>query len=278
MPSVLVTGAARGIGRATALRLAAAGWDVTAGVRREADAEALRAADGRIAPLLHDVTDAERLAALPAALPERLDGVVNNAGIAVSGPVEALPLDEVRRQMEVNVVGQIAVTQAVLPKLRESRGRVVFVSSVSGRVATPMTGPYNASKFALEGLADSLRMEVRPWGIRVILVEPAQTDTDMWGTADDVLEETVAGLSPAHRSLYAKHVNGMKRVIKVSQKMAVPTDDVAATIERALTADRPRARYVVGVGPRVQAALSKVTPTPVMDAVLRLATGTPRRP
>jgi NAD(P)-dependent dehydrogenase (short-subunit alcohol dehydrogenase family) len=141
-----------------------------------------------------------------------------------------------------------------------------------------MTGAYNASKFALEAIADVLRMELRPWGIDVVLVEPAQTATDMWGTAHDVLDETVAGMSSEHRSLYAKHTAGMRRVIKVSQKMAVPPENVAATIERALTATRPRARYVVGAGPRVQAALSKVTPTPVMDAFLRLATGTPRKP
>ena len=196
MPSVLVTGAARGIGRATALHLADKGWAVVAGVRREEDAAALRSADGRLATVLVDVTDDSQVAALPAALPERLDAVVNNAGIVVSGPVEAVPLDELRRQLEVNVVGQVAVTQAVLPKLRASRGRVVFVSSLSGRISTPMTGAYNASKFALEGLADALRMEVRPWGIRVVLVEPAQTDTDMWREADGALDEAVAGLSP----------------------------------------------------------------------------------
>ena len=272
MPSVLVTGSARGIGRATVQRLAAAGWDVYAGVRKLEDADGLPAT-----PVLLDITDAAHLAALDDTLPARLDAVVNNAGIVVGAPIETVPLDELRQQLEVNVTGQVAVTQAVLPRLRASKGRVVFVSSVSGRVATPMTGPYNASKFALEGLADSLRMELKPWGIRVVLVEPAQTDTDMWGTADDVLEETVASMSPEHRALYAKHTSGMKRVIKVSQKMAVPTENVAASIERALTASRPRARYVVGAGPKVQAALSKVTPTPVMDAALRLATGVPRK-
>ena len=179
MPSVLVTGAARGIGRATVARLAADG------LGRPTPASATRhgASPGATTVAL-DITDAEHLAALPEALPARLDAVVNNAGIAISGPVEALPLDEWRRQLEVNLIGQVAVTQAVLPRLRESRGRIVFVSSLSGRVATPMTGAYNASKFALEGMADALRMELRPWGVRVVLVEPAQTDTDMWRTAE----------------------------------------------------------------------------------------------
>ena len=242
MPSVLVTGAARGIGRATALRLAGAGWDVLAGVRNPADGDALRADSDRITPVTLDVTNAEQLAALPGALPDRLDAVVNNAGIVVSGPVEAIPLDEMRRQLEVNVVGQVGVTQAALPKLRASRGRVVFVSSLSGRIATPMTGAYNASKFALEGLADSLRMELRPWGIKVVLVEPAQTDTDMWRGADGAMEEAVAALSPEHRELYAKHIEGAKTtMIPRSQKMTSPVEGVAETIERALTASRRRA-------------------------------------
>jgi len=278
MPSVLVTGAARGIGRATALRLAAAGWDVVAGVRREEDGEDLRAAGGGpIAPVRLDVTSADDVAALAGALPERLDAIVNNAGIVVSGPMEALPLDELRRQLEVNVVGQVAVTQAVLPKLRASHGRVVFVSSLSGRVSTPMTGAYNASKFALEGLADALRMELRPWGIRVVLIEPAQTDTDLWRRADEALDESIAVLSPANRELYAKHLDGARRMIPRSQRMASSVDGVAAAIERALTARRPRARYVVGVGPRVQGALAQVTPTGALDAALRAASGVPRR-
>ena len=278
MSTVLVTGAARGIGRATALRLAANGWDVLAGVRRAEDGEALRTTGGgRITPIVLDVTDAEQVAALPGALPARLDAIVNNAGIVVSGPIEGVPLDDLRRQLEVNVVGQVAVTQAVLPRLRESRGRVVFVSSLSGRISTPMTGAYNASKFALEGLADAMRMELRPWGIHVVLIEPAQTDTDMWREADGALDESVAALSPGHRELYARHIEGARRMIPRSQKLASPVDGVAAAIERALTTSRPRARYVVGAAPRIQGALAQVTPTRVLDAGLRLATGVPRR-
>src|SRR3954462_14779170 len=276
MPSVLVTGAARGIGHATALRLAGAGWDVFAGVRSDADSEALRA--DRITPVLLDITSSERVAALGGALPDRLDAVVNNAGIVVNGPVEAVPVDELRRQLEVNVVGQVAVTQAVLPKLRASRGRVIFCSSLSGRWSTPMTGAYNASKFALEGLADALRMELRPWGIRVVLVEPAQTDTDLWRKADTALDESVGALTADHRTLYAKHIEGARKSIPRSQKMASSVDGVAKTIERALTARRPRARYVVGTGPRVQGVMAQLTPTPVRDAALSAALGVPRRP
>jgi NAD(P)-dependent dehydrogenase (short-subunit alcohol dehydrogenase family) len=225
-----------------------------------------------------DITAADQIAALADALPARLDAVVNNAGVVVSGPVEAVPLDELRRQFEVNLIGQVAVTQAVLGRLRASRGRIVFISSLSGRVSTPLTGPYNASKFALEGLADALRMEVRPWGIRVVLVEPAQTDTDIWRGADGALEESVAALSPTHRELYAKHIEGFRKSIPRSQRMASSVDGVAAAVERALTARRPRARYVVGAGPRVQGALAGLLPTGVLDAVLSAGTGVPRRP
>jgi NAD(P)-dependent dehydrogenase (short-subunit alcohol dehydrogenase family) len=279
MPSVLVTGAARGIGRTTALRLAAAGWDVYAGVRREEDGPALvTAAPERLHPVKLDVTSAADIATLAERLPGSLDAVVNNAGIAVGGPIEGIPLDDLRRQFEVNVFGQVAVTQAVLPRLRASRGRVVFVSSLSGRVSTPMTGAYNASKFALEGIGDALRMELRPWRIRVSLVEPAQTDTDLWREAEKALEESIATLTPEHRELYAKHIEGTRKMIPLSQRIASSPEGVAAAIERALTARRPRARYVVGVGPKAQATLSGLTPTPVMDAVLGRLLGVPRKP
>ena len=215
MPSVLVTGAARGIGRATALRLAAAGWDVIAGMRQERDGdELLRSAAGPVITVPLDVTDPGQVAALDQRLPERLDALVNNAGVVVGGPVEAIPLDELRRQLDVNVIGQAAVTQAVLPRLRASRGRIVFLSSLSGRIATPMMGAYNASKFALEGMADALRMELAPWGIRVVIVEPAQTDTDLWRRADADLDEATASLAPEHRELYAKHIAGFRKTIR----------------------------------------------------------------
>jgi NAD(P)-dependent dehydrogenase (short-subunit alcohol dehydrogenase family) len=279
MPRVLVTGAARGIGRATTLRLAAAGWDVIAGVRQESDGDdLLKANPGPSMTVPLDVTDEAQVAALDTVLPDQLDAVVNNAGVVVGGPIEAIPPAELRRQLEVNVVGQAAVTQAVLPRLRASRGRIVFVSSLSGRVATPLTGAYNASKFALEGMADAMRMELAPWGIKVVLIEPAQTDTDMWRGADDDLDESVAALSPEHRELYAKHIAGFRKTIPRSQRMAGPVEGVAAAVEKALTAPRPRARYVVGTGPRVQALMAKLTPTSVLDRLLSAGTGVPRKP
>jgi NAD(P)-dependent dehydrogenase (short-subunit alcohol dehydrogenase family) len=277
VPSVLITGASRGIGRATALRLARAGWSVYATVRQESDgAELVAEAAGRqVTPLRLDVTDDAAVASLADGLPERLDAVVNNAGIVVSGPLESLSAAELREQFEVNVVAAVAVTNAVLPRLRAARGRIVFVSSLSGIVSTPMTGAYNASKFALEAIADAWRLELRQWGIKVVLVEPAMTDTDLWRDAPEVLEAETAAMSDEHRALYKEHLEGMRKVIPRIQKMAKPVDTVAATIEKALTASRPKARYPVGADVRIQAALSGVTPARMMDAVNGKLTGTP---
>jgi NAD(P)-dependent dehydrogenase (short-subunit alcohol dehydrogenase family) len=283
VPSVLISGASRGIGRATTLRLARAGWTVYATVRQAADGEVLvaEAAGHEVRPLQLDVTSDEQIAMLDAALPERLDAIVNNAGIVVSGPLESLSAADLREQFEVNVVGAVALTNLVLPRLRTARGRIVFVSSLSGIVSTPMTGAYNASKFAIEAIADAWRLELRQWGIKVVLVEPAMTDTDLWRNAPETLEAEVAAMSAEHRDLYGGHLVGMRRTIPKIQKMAKPVDTVVTTIERALTATRPKARYPVGVDVKVQAVLSGVTPARVMDAVNGRLTGTPtekRRP
>jgi NAD(P)-dependent dehydrogenase (short-subunit alcohol dehydrogenase family) len=276
VPAVLISGASRGIGRATALRLARSGWDVYATVRRAGDGEELAAeAGGSLHPLQLEVTSDEQIAALGEVLPERLDAVVNNAGVVVSGPLESLSAADVRDQFEVNVVGAVALTNLVLPKLRDSGGRIVFVSSLSGRISTPMTGAYNASKFAIEAIADAWRLELRPWGVKVVLVEPAMTDTDLWRKAPETLEEGVGEMSPEHRDLYAGHLAGMRKTIPRIQRMAKPVEGVAATIERALTARRPRARYLVGADVRVQAALNAITPTRLKDVTFGRLTGTP---
>jgi NAD(P)-dependent dehydrogenase (short-subunit alcohol dehydrogenase family) len=275
MPSVLVTGASRGIGKTIATHLAAKGWDVIAGVRSEQDGERLRGEDSRITPIILDVTDDNHIASLDHSLPERLDAVINNAGVVVGGPMEAVTPAELHRQLDINVVGQIAVTQAVLPRLRSSRGRIVFISSVNGKISFPLTGAYCASKFALEAAADALRMELKPWDIAVVVVEPAQTDTDMWRTADALVEDTAAAMPAETRELYDRHLVGLRKSIPVSQKMAGPPGKVAAVVEQALTARRPRARYVVGLGPKVQVALISRLPTSVRDRVLRAVSKQP---
>ena len=276
MPTALVTGASRGIGRGIVEYLAARGWDVIAGVRSQQDADAVTKLDPqRVSSVILDVTSADDIAALERSLPEHLDAVVNNAGIAVGGAMETLSPDEWRKVLEINVIGALAVTQAALPRLRKSRGRIVFISSVNGRLSMPLVGAYAASKFALEAAADALRMELKPWKVRVVVVEPAQTDTDMWRTADTMVEDLEASLSPEHRRLYAKHIAGFKKMIPVSQKLAVPTEKVSAVVLEALTAKRPRPRYIVGLGPKAQVALMGVMPTKVRDIVLRKVSGQP---
>ncbi|MBJ7330409.1 MAG: SDR family oxidoreductase [Solirubrobacteraceae bacterium] len=270
MPTVLITGAGRGIGRAAALWLARAGWDVYAGVRRAEVGEELRAAapTGRLTPVILDVTSAADIAALPAQLPERLDALVNNAGIAIGGPVETVPADELRRQLEVNVTGPIALTQALVPRLRAANGRIVFISSVGGRMSTPFLGPYSASKFALEALADSLRIELRPWDVKVVLLEPGAIDTDIWDSGAEQADEAEAAMTPEQRDLYAPQITGLRKTIGKTKSRSVSPDKVAGVLERALTTRRPKARYPVGSDAHVQLRLLRVLPTRVVDAML----------
>jgi NAD(P)-dependent dehydrogenase (short-subunit alcohol dehydrogenase family) len=271
MPAVLVTGASRGIGLAITRHMSDLGWDVYATARSAADLGDL----GRmphVHPIQLDFTDRSAVAALHEHLPPALDGVVNNAGIIVQGPVEATSIDDLARQLDVNVTSQIAVTQAVLPQIREARGRVVFMSSVSGLITLPGTGAYSASKYALESLADALRMELRPWGIQVSLIEPGPTRTDMWGDALDDYDLMTKQLSPAHRELYASHLAGNRKLLGRMQKLAGDPQKVVAAVDRALTSRRPKRRYRTDNLSRVQLALTSVTPTAVNDAVLAAAT------
>ncbi|WP_431233085.1 SDR family oxidoreductase [Mycolicibacterium psychrotolerans] len=271
MPSVLVTGAGRGIGLAITEHMSRRGWDVYATARSDDALQSLdRLPNVHAVPL--DITDRSAIAALPDRLPAELNGVVNNAGIIVNGPVEGLTPDDLARQFDVNVISQIAVTQAVLPKIRVSRGRVVFISSVSGLITTPGTGAYSASKYAIESLADALRMELRPWHIPVSLIEPGPIRTDMWG---DVLHEhdrMVGNLTDEHRRLYASHLAGTRRLLGRMQKLAADPKRVTNAVDHALTSRRPKRRYLLDAASRAQKALVAVTPTAVNDAVLAAAT------
>lgn len=270
MRSVLVTGASRGIGLAIARHLSEHGWEVYATARSDDDLREL----GRLPnvhPVQLDVTDRAAVARLPEQLPARLDGVVNNAGIIVQGPVETVPLEDLTRQLEVNVTAQIAVVQAVLPLLRKARGRVVFMSSVSGLITTPGTGAYSASKYALESLADALRIELRPWRIPVSLVEPGPTRTDMWGGALDDYDRMTDQLSPENRELYAAHLAGMRKLLGRMQKLAGDPRKVVKAVDRALTARHPKRRYRCDNVSRAQLALVAVSPAAATDALLAAA-------
>lgn len=265
--TVLVTGAGRGIGRAIALHLAASGWQVYGGVRTDVAAKELADESDLITPVELDVTVPEHVTALDEVLPTRLDALVNNAGVGVAGPLETLSRGDMQHQFDVNVIGPLALTRAVLPRLRAARGRVVFISSVNGRVSFPFTGIYNASKFATEAVADCLRVELRPFGVQVGLVEPGVIDTDPWHEMDQLLDELEAGLAPEHRELYAQHFAGERRLLAKIRTNAKPAADVAAVVERQLTRRRMRPRTLVGGDARSIVAMKALLPTRGLDAV-----------
>ena len=242
---VVVTGASSGIGEACALRLVRTGWRVLAGVRTAADGERLR--EQGLEPVMLDVTDAAAIAAAAERLgDDAVDGLVNNAGIAVSMPLEFLPLDELRRQLEVNVVGQLAVTQAFLPQLRRSQGRIVNVGSIAGRSSLPFLGAYAASKHALEAVTDALRVELRPFGIEVAIVEPATIATPIWTKGGENVQRLLAGMPADVLTLYGERMAAFRNAAAAAARRAEPAEEVAKVVEHALTAERPKTRYVVG--------------------------------
>jgi len=262
--SVLVTGASSGIGRACALRLRQAGWRVYGGVRASADGDALREAG--IEPIELDVTDPVQITAAAAAIGATLDGLVANAGIAVAAPLELVPLDDLRRQLEINVVGQVAVVQAMLPALRQSSGRVVLMGSIGGRSALPFLGPYAASKHALEAFADALRVELAPWGIAVSIVEPASVKTAIWTKGASHADAMRAQVSSDAAALYAERLDRF-RAVAMKRGPGIDPDVVARAVEHALTASRPKARYVVGRDAHLRAWIERL-PTRLRDRVL----------
>ncbi|MCC6626741.1 MAG: SDR family oxidoreductase [Chloroflexi bacterium] len=274
-PTVLVTGASSGIGLACALRLDRLGWQVLAGVRRDEDARCLAGqASPRLRPVSLDITDAAAVAAavelaVMVAGEAGLAGLVNNAGIVVAGALEYLPDEWLQRQLEVNVVGQLRVTRACLPLLRAGRGRIVFLGSMGGRIAGPFLGPYHASKFALEALTDSLRGELRPWGIPVAIVEPGVIATPIWATSVAAVDRWLATLPAEAWARYGPVVGDLRRRALRSGERGRSPEVVVDAIVHALTALRPRTRYVVGWDARL-ALLAAHLPDRLRDRLLAL--------
>ncbi len=257
MTTVLITGASTGIGAACATRFAAGGARVLAGVRKAGDAP-----EGT-EELILDVTDAEQIATAAASV-DRLDGLVNNAGIAVAAPLEYLPLDALRHQLEVNVVGQLAVTQAFLPAIRAAKGRIVIVGSIAGKSALPFLGAYAMSKHALEAMADSLRVELSADGIHVAIVEPGTIATPIWTKPRPLLDELPAEANER----YGRRMDAFRRLAaKRAAGSAAPPEIVARAIEHALLSERPRTRYLVGRDAKLRAAIERL-PDRTRDRVL----------
>jgi NAD(P)-dependent dehydrogenase (short-subunit alcohol dehydrogenase family) len=275
--TVLVTGASSGIGEASAHALAAVGFEVFAGVRDPDDGERLRAnGGGAIVPVRIDVTDAASIAAAAREVGDAvgaggLAGLVNNAGIAVPAPLEHQPIEDFRHQLEVNVVGQVAVTQALLPALRTARGRIVNVGSIGGRVAVPLLGAYAASKFALEGLSDTLRRELRPWRIHVAIVEPGTIATPIWTKGIASGDELMERMSAEAQRDYGTLIRFVRAASEQGARSGLPPAAVAKDVVHALTARRPRTRYLVGREAKSRGVMARLLPDRVMDAAIARA-------
>jgi NAD(P)-dependent dehydrogenase (short-subunit alcohol dehydrogenase family) len=274
--AVVVTGASTGIGRATALLLDQKGYRVFAGVRKDEDAKSLKAEGSeRLKPIKIDVTKERSIAAAKrnvgkAVGDEGLVGLVNNAGVGGGGPMEFVPIDDFRDTVEVNLVGQVAVTQAFLPLIREGRGTVVFLASIGGRIASPFMASYSASKFALEGIGDTLRREVSPWGIDVVVVEPGSIATEIWRKGSDQVEEQMERMPSDAERLYGDQMRSWAQAFLVETGgRGIPPKKVAQVIHRAIRSDKPKARYLVGTDAKVGAKLHAAVPTRTFDRMLR---------
>lgn len=264
--SYLVTGASTGIGRACVDELVRSGARVWAAVRTDNDEKALRHDHPDAVTVLRmDLTDPDSVQAAgeQVCTTGPLHGLVNNAGVALPAPLEYVPLDVFRRQIEVNLVGQLAVTQAMLPALRQARqqgadARIVMVGSIGGRIAGPMLGPYHASKFGLVGLADSLRAELAPAGIPVVLIEPGAVATPMWSRGAGAANELIEQLSPAGQERYAAQIAATRANAARSAKRGIPPRRAAQIIVKALTTRNPRPRYLVGTDAYAAAVVARL--------------------
>jgi NAD(P)-dependent dehydrogenase (short-subunit alcohol dehydrogenase family) len=274
--AVVVTGASTGIGRATALHLDRRGYRVFAGVRKKADADGIAAdASEALTPVMLDVTKPRSISAARAKVAKTvgddgLRGLVNNAGIANAGPVEHLPVEEFQKVIDVNLTGQYAVTQAFLPLIRKGDGTIVFVTSIGGRVASPFFTPYNAAKFGLEGMADALRRELKPWkGIDVVVVEPGSIATPIWDKGNDAFDRAREQMGPDADHMYGPQLDRMKEVTREADARGMDPIVVADVIEKAIRSTNPRSRYIVGRDAKLMARLQSLAGDKRFDRLMR---------
>jgi NAD(P)-dependent dehydrogenase (short-subunit alcohol dehydrogenase family) len=267
---IVVTGASTGMGAATAHELAARGFHVLAGVRRTADADAIR--EDRVEPVILDVTEPEHIDALVQRVTtdphgRALRAVVNNAGIAVNAPVETLPLEQWRRQFDVNLFGHIAVTQALLPFLHDSKGRVVNISSVGGKVAMATYGAYAGAKYALEAVSDALRRELAPHDVQVVVVEPGGVQTEMTGHGIERAKAFVEEMSPTNRRRYGGLMQAIINQATGFTSRGVTSAAAAVVIANATTTPKPRIRYTIGRDAAMMTKLTRVLSDAALDRV-----------
>lgn len=277
--SVLITGCSTGIGKACAVHLDKIGFRVFAGVRRDSDADALKIESrDRIEPVYIDVTELESINSAAKYVSDKLSGaglygLVNNAGIVIAGPLEFLPLEQIRKQFDVNLFGQIAVTQIFLPMIRKAKGRIVNMGSNSGLIAAPMIGPYSASKFALEAFTDSLRIELKSSGIAVSIIEPGDVNTPIWQKSAAVAQELATHYPDTAISFYSPFFSAVEAVSEKAPQNGIAPDSVAELVAHALTAKKPRTRYLVGKHVWLQSFLKKCLPDRMFDRLILKSLG-----
>jgi NAD(P)-dependent dehydrogenase (short-subunit alcohol dehydrogenase family) len=285
-PAAVVTGTSSGIGRACALRLAAEGYHVFAGVRRTQDGQALvqqaSRNGGQLTPVIIDVTDEASIGAAAAEVAGSVGDagvavLVNNAGIGMTWPMEAIPLEDLRRIYEVNVFGQVAVSQAFLPLIRACAGRVVNIGSIGDRLSLPFGAPLASSKWAFASITESLRIELRPWGIHVVLIEPATIHTDGVKKVKEDAERVMSEMRPADLVLYGQTYQAMTRKAVERESSGSDPDVVARVVVRAAKKKRPRTRYVVGKDGRLLAFLAGWAPDRLFDAMRVRLFGLPKK-
>jgi NAD(P)-dependent dehydrogenase (short-subunit alcohol dehydrogenase family) len=269
--AILVSGASTGIGEATVLAATRAGMRVYAGVRTTADAERIAGLHGNVRAVQLDVTDAASIeAAVNVVRADRvaLSGLVNNAGVALGGPIESLSLDALRAEFEVNCFGAIALTQAALPLLRLQPSRIVFVGSVSGRLAVPYLAAYSASKFALRAFADALRIELKPSAIDVCLIEPGSVATPIWRKGRAMRDAMLARLPANAPDYYRTAIENLVRATEGEERSGLPPAVIADAIVHALTDRKPKAHRIIGLPARLGAAIALLPPS-LHDRFLR---------
>jgi NAD(P)-dependent dehydrogenase (short-subunit alcohol dehydrogenase family) len=281
--AIVITGASSGIGRACALELNRAGYQVFATVRKEKDAASLRqAASEYLTPVFMDVTDETSIATAAntvaqAVGEEGLAGLVNNAGVGVFGPIEFITADDLRRQLEINVVGQIRVTQAFLPLIRQVQGRIINIGSVGGKITMPFGGALCASKYAMEAINDALRLELYPWGIDVILVAPASIVTPAVDHLAHDSETTIRQFPPEGHQYYEQTFRNFVKTTVAREKKGSPPEVVAQTVLKALTVKTPKTRYPVGTDSRTLTVMPQILPTRWLDKIRFKLFGLPQQ-
>ncbi len=272
--TIVITGCSSGFGRLTALQLARQGWHVFGTVRKEGDKESLvneleDTFKANMTPVVCDITNTEQVTHLAQTVTEtttQLDALLNNAGTAYAAPLELLSLEDLTAQFDVNVVAQLRVIQALLPLLKSAKGTLINVSSVSGKISTPMTGAYSASKFAMEAISDALRLELAPFGVRVVIIEPSSSPTNIWQTS---MKRSLEKLEPHRVGEYAKLLNTFEKLANVLSKRGFPPQRFVDTVVRILASPKPKIRYVVPNSAGVEVFLRRFLPDSLFDALIR---------